>query len=171
MGLSLTRPSSCQSWVYCARSGSDRNWISSAAFLCCFSQAAKAAKRAAEFEEHKTINAEVVARITAPYRYNITKSQKPKSTNGKQHTALHVLPVCNSTRKDMCSLVVLTCAFTRGPLPYLFPPLPCPPLHLPVFPPRFQQRGQSYFLPGKRIRRCDPYYGSILLGRSVLAER
>ena len=32
-------------------------------------QAAKAAKKAAEFEEHKAINAEVVARITAPYRY------------------------------------------------------------------------------------------------------
>lgn len=29
--------------------------------------AAKAAKAAAEFEEHKAINAEVVARITAPY--------------------------------------------------------------------------------------------------------
>ena len=35
----------------------------------CGLQAAKAAKKAAEFEEHKAINAEVVARITAPYRY------------------------------------------------------------------------------------------------------
>jgi hypothetical protein len=36
---------------------------------CCRgTQAAKAAKRASEFEEHKAINAEVVARLTAPYR-------------------------------------------------------------------------------------------------------
>lgn len=63
---------------------------------CCRGpQAAKAAKKASEFEEHKAINAEVVARLTAPYRCGQHRdvASVGRDEESQQRTSLYMHPL------------------------------------------------------------------------------